>query len=256
MTTPEPALSSQSPSAAVQVLWAKSGQKSAGVGWLPVLHHLLDVGVCAGAILDREPQATRELLAQDFGTDVHTAQRWTCALAALHDLGKASPAFQHKDEALAARVWAELPWQDHSPDTPHGMVTQKVLPGLLTRRDWRSDVAEGVAGAIGCHHGQREATGTYSAHDRGTGPEWDAVQDELLTLVLRGFGLEDAPPPPVTAWTGEAFMRLAGLTSFADWVGSSFEVVPKPEPLAFTDPAAYVQKTGERAETALDDIGW
>lgn len=248
MTTPVP------PSAAVQVLWAKSGQKSSGEGWLPVLHHLLDVGACAAAILDREPAVTRALLAADFGTDAETARRWTCALAALHDLGKASPAFQHKAPELAARVWEVLPRQDHSPDTPHGLVTQKVLPALLTRRGWPSAVALGVARATGCHHGQREAT--PAAPDRGTGPEWQGVQDELLTLVLRGFGLEDAPPPPVTAWTGEAFMRLAGLTSFADWVGSSFEVVPDPTPLAFSDPAAYVRRATEQARAALDAIGW
>lgn len=246
--------SSVPPSAAVQVLWAKSGQKSVGDGWLPVVHHLLDVGACAAAILEREPAATRELLAADFGTDAETARRWTCALAALHDLGKASPAFQHKAPELARRVWEVLPKQDYSPNTPHGLVTQKLLPGLLTRRHWPSAVARSVAQAIGCHHGQREAT--PSAPDRGTGSDWDNVHDELLTLVVRGFGLENVPPPPVTVWSGEAFMRLAGLTSFADWVGSSFEVMPTPDPLAFTDPAAYVLGARERARDALDTIGW
>ncbi len=246
------------PSAAIQVLWAKSGEKSAGVGWLPVLHHLLDVGACAWAILGREPQATRDLLTADFGTDTDTARRWTCALAALHDLGKASPAFQHKAPELAARVWAVLPEQDYSKNTPHGMVTQKLLPDLLTRtgRDWPERVARGVAGAIGCHHGQRESSSDYRAPDRGAGPQWDRVQEELLTLVLRGFDLEHAPPPPITDWTGEAFMRLAGLTSFADWVGSSFEMTANPDPLAYSNPAAYVQQAGERASMALDAIGW
>ncbi|WP_293911184.1 CRISPR-associated helicase Cas3' [Deinococcus sp.] len=247
------------PSAAVQVLWAKSGQKSAhqpgaGSGWLPVLHHLLDVGACARAILGREPERTRAYLAGDFGTDVLTALRWTCALAALHDLGKASPAFQRKAPDLAARVWAELPEQDHREDTPHGLVTQKLLPGLLTARGWSPAVASGVAQALGCHHGFREAT--PRAPDRGTGPKWAAVHHELLALVLRGFGLEDAPPPPITTWSGEAFMRLAGLTSFADWIGSSFKLEAQPNPLAFSDPAAYVNAALKQANTALDDIGW
>ncbi|MFC6803538.1 CRISPR-associated endonuclease Cas3'' [Deinococcus caeni] len=127
MTAPH--MTPHTPSAAVQVLWAKSGQLSAGTGWLPVLHHLLDVGACAAAILEREPASTRDLLAGDLGVpDTDLAVRWICALAALHDLGKASPAFQHKADVLAARVWKVLPWQNHSESTPHGLVTQKILP--------------------------------------------------------------------------------------------------------------------------------
>ncbi|MFC5846823.1 CRISPR-associated helicase Cas3' [Deinococcus petrolearius] len=252
ITSPQP------PSAAVQVLWAKSGQKSAGEGWLPVLHHLLDVGACALAILEREPASTRALLAADFGTDEDTAVRWTAALAALHDLGKASPAFQHKAEVLARRVWAALPWQDHSAATPHGTVTQALLPGLLARRGWTSpasrQAARKMAQAIGCHHGQRDARSRVP--DRGTGQEWEAVQDELLALVLRAFGLQGAPPPPAPDWSGGAFMRLAGLTSFADWVGSSFELQGEPDPLPFTDPATYLTAKVAQARTELDRIGW
>lgn len=246
-----------SPSPAVQALWAKSGQMSAGEGWLPVLHHLLDVGASAAAILEREPARTRELLTADLGLppgEVDLAVRWTCALVALHDLGKASPAFQHKSDVLAARVWGVLPWQDHREATAHGLVTQKLLPPLLSARDWDSDVAARVSQAIGCHHGQRERT--PRAPDRGTGPEWHAVQDELVTLVLMAFGLHAQPAPPTVTFDGGAFMRLAGLTSFADWVGSSFELQGEPDPLPFVDPAAYLHAATARARTALDDIGW
>ncbi|AFD28167.1 CRISPR-associated helicase/endonuclease Cas3 [Deinococcus gobiensis] len=246
------------PSAAVQVLWAKSGQKSEGEGWLPVLHHLLDVGACAQAILEREPPSTRALLAADFGTDTDTALRWTCALSALHDLGKASPAFQHKAEGLARQVWQVLPWQDHSAATPHGTVTQVLLPGLLAEHGWTSAasqrVAARIAQAIGCHHGQRDTRDRVP--DRGTGEEWKAVQNELLTLVLQAFGLQDAPPPPIQSWSGEAFMRLAGLTSFADWVGSSFVLEGEPDPLPFRDPAAYLEQKLIQARAELDRIGW
>ncbi|GMA16869.1 CRISPR-associated endonuclease/helicase Cas3 [Deinococcus metallilatus] len=245
------------------MLWAKSGQKSAHqdgaqTGWLPVLHHLLDVGACAQAILEREPARTRALLAADLGADSAadqaTALRWTCALAALHDLGKASPAFQHLWPEGAARLASHLSVPAHKPATPHGLVTQNLLPGLLTARGWPGPLARGVADALGCHHGFRAPT--PPAHDRGTGPGWAAVQAELLELVLKGFGLEDAAPPPVTALTGAAFMRLAGLTSFADWIGSSFPLAPTPDPLAFADPAGYVQEAAERARSALDALGW
>ncbi|MFC6803539.1 HD domain-containing protein [Deinococcus caeni] len=57
-------------------------------------------------------------------------------------------------------------------------------------------MARRAAQAIGCHHGQRQDT--PRAPDRGTGTEWHAVQDELVTLVLNAFGLQGelAPPRP------------------------------------------------------------
>jgi CRISPR-associated endonuclease/helicase Cas3 len=89
-------------SAQVLALWGKS---NGGLG-LPLVAHLLDVAAAAWEILEREPPQTRALYAADLGLPVDPARRWVCALAGLHDLGKASPAFQQRWAPGAARVRA------------------------------------------------------------------------------------------------------------------------------------------------------
>jgi len=79
-----------------KALWAKSDREKGDGSWHPLIAHLLDVAACAEVILEREPPRTLELYAQDLQLDCQQAKAWTCALAGLHDLGKASPAFQQK----------------------------------------------------------------------------------------------------------------------------------------------------------------
>ncbi|WP_102126295.1 CRISPR-associated helicase/endonuclease Cas3 [Deinococcus planocerae] len=241
---------------AARSLWAKSDRGARPGQWLPVLHHLLDVAACAWEVLAREPARTGDLLAGDLGVDAELARRWTCALAGLHDLGKASPAFQQLWDAGAARVRVHLRVPTTQPAVPHGVVTQERLGGLLPLAcGWPADLARHVGDAVGCHHGRRADPGHLSDRDHG-GAEWVGVQLELVDAVFAAFGLLDAPPPPVEALTGAAFMRLAGLTSFADWVGSSFPLPDRVDELAFTDPGAYLERARSRARAALDDIGW
>lgn len=84
-----------------RLLWVKSAKKETPDNWKPVLAHLLDVATSAWELPELEPAATLNLCAQDLGYPLTSggrdaAQRWTCALIALHDLGKASPAFQQQ----------------------------------------------------------------------------------------------------------------------------------------------------------------
>ncbi|MBL1980971.1 CRISPR-associated endonuclease Cas3'', partial [Klebsiella pneumoniae] len=86
-------------------MWGKSDRERDDGAWHPLLHHMLDVAACAEAILEREPRRTRELYARDLGyADYARARPWLLSLIALHDLGKASPAFQALWGPGAARV--------------------------------------------------------------------------------------------------------------------------------------------------------
>jgi CRISPR-associated endonuclease/helicase Cas3 len=55
----------------------------------------------------------------------------------------------------------------------------------------------------------------------------------------------------VDSLTAGAFQRLAGLTSFADWIGSSL-----PFDVFDGDAKAYFERAKLRALTALDQVGW
>ncbi|WP_034388944.1 CRISPR-associated helicase/endonuclease Cas3 [Deinococcus sp. YIM 77859] len=235
-------------------LWAKSDKNYGDGRWLPVVAHLLDVAACAWEILNLEPERTLDLFAADYGLDREGAQRWVCALAGLHDLGKASPAFQGLWKEGAARTRRFLSFAEPPLPEPHGKVTQDLLWGLLEDPfGWPAEVAQQVADAVGCHHGRRSWVNGLPEAQCGD-EKWRDAQFELTRAVL--VALQVPPAPQVSCLSGPAFMRLAGLTSFADWVGSSFEVPPTPDELARTDPAAYFERAQEKARQKLREIGW
>ncbi len=244
-------------SVAAQSLWAKSPKTSADPPeGHAVISHLLDVAACVWEILEREPTSTLALLAQDFHLEIAQARAWVCALAGLHDLGKASPAFQQKWPVGRERVKTHLSWLGSqrlpTDDTPHNHITQVTLPDFLVGCGWDFDVAEKVSDAIGAHHGFRATGGelqqALETRERGQ-KDWDEVRLELFKVVLEACGVGQAPS--ITVLSGAAFQRIAGLTSFADWVGSSFAFSPFDG-----DARAYFEGAKLQARAKLDSIGW
>ncbi len=238
-------------------LWAKSDRDYQADGrWLPVLTHLLDVAACAWEILELEPPQTLELFGQDYGLDTLQARRLVCALVGLHDLGKASPTFQRLWDMAKVRPLSGVERLISSPQgapMPHGEVSQVLLGGLLPTLRWSPRMAAKVADAVGCHHGRRSAGPNIPTAERGD-VDWKGAQFSLLKLVLRAVGATTMPTVPDLS--APAFMRLAGLTSFADWVGSSFEVADALDTLPIEDPAAYFAIAQLKARVQLRKIGW
>jgi len=250
-------------------LWAKSSKD--GHTGHPVIAHLLDVAASAWAILELEPASTKERYAEDFGVSVEEAIPLLLALIALHDIGKVSPAFQQK----WLQGWQNLTTQEprfdwnsngNLPPTPppddvsHSVISQAVLPELLTPRGFARALVNGVGGnggiadAIGCHHGFRANSLDKAKQNREQGKGlWQEARQELVQAVFEIIG--STTVPTVQKLSPAAFMRLAGLTSFADWIGSSF--YPDLKFDGFGDnPAGYWEASKTKARERLRDLGW
>ncbi len=102
---------------------------------------------------------------------------------------------------------------------PHGFVSQIDLSGFLIENNWPSDLADQVADAMGCHHGER--AGPTCLNDlegdrKSLGDKaWNEVRKGICRLLLDIFQPKSAPTKDKLS--GPDFMLLAGLTSFADW---------------------------------------
>src|SRR4051812_37534766 len=82
-------------------LWGKAGKKSESPDLFhPLLCHCLDTAAIAGLIWDEVfPFGYRAWLADRIGCDAAATRRLLVFLSAVHDIGKATPAFQCKIRA-------------------------------------------------------------------------------------------------------------------------------------------------------------
>lgn len=244
-------------------LWAKSSKD--GYAGHPVVAHLLDVAASARAILELEPTSTQERYAEDFGLPIEQAIPLLLALIALHDIGKVSPAFQQKWLQGWQNLIEKEPQFDwnksgRKPPTPppddvsHSVISQAVLPDLLKPRGFNSEAARVMADAVGCHHGFRAHSLEKAKNvvERGMGV-WDEARKVILEEIFQAIGVSASSP--VQQFGPAAFIRLAGLTSFADWIGSSF--YPELRLDGFEDDlAGYWGASKSLAQKRLEQLGW
>lgn len=237
-------------------LWAKTS-KDNDVGWHPLILHMLDVAASANAILAREPESTRKRMAAILDMEWEHAQPWLLLLIACHDLGKACPGFQCKRPELISLTGLRIP---SSPNTSinHAFVSQVALTGLLQEKDWPNDLAELMADAVGCHHGERAnptMLTNLEGNRRAIGDEsWAQARRSLFEVLLEIFQPNKIPTKQTL--NGPDFMLLAGLTSFVDWIGSNEDWFPFGTPNDCDDPHDWFQESLMKAKTALDAIGW
>lgn len=239
---------SMGPSDRGRHLWAKSPRGGMSHS---LLGHLLDVGVAASVLLE-DRRADVDVVADGLGLEFEEARRWMVVLAALHDLGKATPTFQAKwpdgapPEALG-RAWIDL---------PHGRATWVLLHATLRDLGWSGRVARAAAHAVGVHHGVLDDAsqirpGAYDPTALGEDRmPWDGWRRALVDDVRAAFGATAVPgatrSPILRTWA-----RLAGLTSVADWIGSSLEPLP---PVVDVD--QYVRDRFDAVRARLKAIGW
>lgn len=253
----------------IPLLWAKSekdthlSDKNAGH---PVIAHLLDVAASTWEILELEPKRSLELYSQDFGLAHQQSRAWLCALAGLHDLGKISPAFQQKWSVGKERLWHYAPafrWGEDNlapqappEDSRHNWISQHALVSLLHDKGIAFRAAEAMADAVGCHHGFRakesELDKAKKVSECGQGI-WQEARAEVFAVVLTTLQVDSLPT--IRKFSAAAFMRLAGITSFADWIGSSFS-----DQLHFadyhTDLTEYFHAARSQARKRLQEFGW
>lgn len=244
-------------------IWAKTDKHNAE-RWHPLILHMLDVAATADAILSREPAATQKRMGATLGMSWDAARPWILMLVGCHDLGKACPGFQAKWPELLPVLGLDLP-RVFSAKVHHAFVSQLALATLLREIGWPDDLADLAADAVGCHHGIRSSEQTREPAEQeiyvGSGAQskavreaWNNARKNLFAEMLQVLKPKDVPSKP--EMSGPEFMMLAGLTSFADWIGSDQDLFSFGTPGDCNDLAAWFTKRRALAEHALDRIRW
>ncbi|MEE1931296.1 CRISPR-associated helicase Cas3' [Streptomyces sp. TRM 70351] len=272
-----------------QWIWGKTDRsgtstQSGDPAWHPLLAHLLDVAAVALELWDRYlPATVRTRLADAFGNGHEpTARAVIACLAALHDLGKASPAFQgqfatgpfttarmrqeqQQWEQAARATGLPLPTQWKGlPHARHEHITAATLPRLLgcDCGPVNGEICdhpnhEGLhtaAYSLGGHHGHIPNPETVSkAHGADGGHTWDQLRATLIDAVANLVGVNPHHLADHIAPTRPATLPLfTGLVVLSDWIGSNEQHFPYAHP---TDTCTAWWKTARHnAKAALTSL--
>lgn len=223
-------------------LWAKKNVEKGQPMWLPLIVHLMDTKNVIGWLYNHWiDDGQREVMRDNFDSEEELL-KFVRFLGAVHDIGKATPAFQTKksyirddelDEYLVRRlVESGLDGLDsvelgNRRESPHNLAGEALL------YNWK--VSEEICAIIGGHHGKpfnlltvrnqlEDYTSNYfqDDNDHNLRERWSAIQKFILDEALNASGYDSLSDLPGKGKIGQPQAVLfEGLLIMADWLSSS-----------------------------------
>lgn len=242
-------------------LWGKSAEHGGGTINL-LLSHMLDTAEVARIIWDKYlAESVRQNISVIAGGQ-DQGMRFFMWLCGIHDLGKATPLFQHIDRAGAGRVWdAGLTWDRLAVQrfrVRHEVAGAVLARGLLADAGWTPEQCGWVWPLVAGHHGTIMTLGEIQKSFRrkeskllGTG-DWPAAQRALLarfTSILGIGSLGEIAPQRMPSRAVQ--LQLSGFIVMADWIASNDKHFGGIDTLAGVTSA----EARKRASKAWDTLG-
>ena len=217
--------------------------------WLPLYIHMEDTAEVM-ELLWREwlRDSVKEKICKNFKQEMRQEEvlKILRFLGAVHDLGKATPAFQSKilsDNSEAGEQILQRIRKNGIPVSKHILMPVKhAEAGYTILIEEGSGEIRNLASVIGSHHGIPVDKGTksrdaespsYYLDDEGKSI-WKPLQHEYVQLSLDYAGIRDLLDIPVPSFENQVW--LSGLLIMADWIASNEAYFPLiPMDCLFTD---------------------
>lgn len=226
----------------MQYLPAKASREDPGL-WLPLWMHLLDTAYVMMYLVDNWlPEATKRAILPD--SDEEQLSRIAVLLGALHDLGKASPAFcsmllQHLDKEVDERLeknGLSISSYHAFPDraySPHALLGETVL------LQYKFPLS--FATMVGAHHGMPHSledkrwaekqispfsktfVNYYDREDKESEEKWKELRK---TFIDQGLNLAQCSITDIPVLSMPAQVLMTGLLIMADWIASNESYFP------------------------------
>lgn len=249
----------------IKVLWSKKTKGDQDKQWLPLVRHMSDAAEIARQVWHHwlpsctKQKITRGLNIVQLDSSVSEDEALPCFvfLAAGHDLGKATPAFQGKlgcsefDEQLRKQIieaGLPIPNNLHFREARHFWASQLILEKYEFKRE--------LAVILGGHHGQppsyKQLNDLKTAYQTDLGwsrgqESWCELQQGLLEYALKLAGVSQQE---AQSWQPDITVQvlLSGLVIMVDWIVSNEIYFPH------MDLSDNLKSSAERAHTAWEEL--
>ena len=228
-------------------LWAKKKEKDGIFYWLSLKQHLEDTREIMGLLWEHWlSEGQRIYIANSMKIEEDAAKSLTMFIGAIHDIGKATPAFQiqrgfQNSEDLDLLLMEKLEREGFSGIkdlelTDRGKTPHAYAGEVICRL---AGINRGIASIIGAHHGVpmkenyslmsfvEAYTANFYQEEKEDSPickKWKATQEELLSWALESCGYKNVEDLPRCSKPTQ--LLLSGLLIMADWIASNEEYFP------------------------------
>ena len=228
-------------------LWAKKKEKDGIFYWLSLKRHLEDTREVMGLLWEHWlSEGQRAYITKSMKVEEDEAKSLAMFIGAIHDIGKATPAFQiqkgfQNSEDLDLLLLEKLEQEGFSGIkdlelTDRGKTPHAYAGEMICRL---AGVNRGIASIIGAHHGipmkenysLTSYVEAYSANfyqeekeDSPICKKWKATQEELLSWALESCGYKNVEELPRCPKPTQ--LLLSGLLIMADWIASNEDYFP------------------------------
>ena len=227
--------------------WAKKQDNNGSFEWLPLYIHLIDTKNVVAFLYDHWlSESQRRLINKSISNDDEDmGKKLAMFVAACHDLGKATPAFQLKKGYANSSDLDSLLMEKLANDGFDGIFDSKLASANKSHHSLASQyllekygVNRDIATIVGAHHGspvevssQVDNQFAYPSNyyqnenkNNQTHKLWEDNQREILLWALETTGLKDIKSLPYINQVGQVI--LTGLLIMADWIASNTKYFP------------------------------
>lgn len=232
------------------VLWAKKSDKDAMFKWLPLKQHLIDVTEIIKLLWEHwlSENQRLEIISSLSQPSYEVAKNLAGFIAAVHDIGKATPVFQSKpsfyqSHDLDGELLEKLEREGfigisqyfsrlmNPSNTPHALASQALLESYGVFSD--------ISSIVGAHHGTpandkkqvQTQLGSYTNNyfqvqdkEESVHCKWQNTQRMIFNWALEINEFESVSDLPRITQPGQVL--LSGLLIMADWIGSNEKYFP------------------------------
>ena len=228
-------------------LWAKKQEVNGNFEWMPLYVHLSDTKNVSALLWEywlSDSQKNLIIKSIEDGNE-EIAKNLVVFLGSVHDIGKATPAFQIK-KGFSNSEDLDKMLKEQLEDSGFFGISSKSLPSINKSHHslaseyilYKFGVKEDIGSIIGAHHGKPvdliSTVINQSAYESNYYQEelnssniyklWEQTQEEILQWALHASNFESIDDLPEINKVGQVI--LTGLLIMADWISSNTKYFP------------------------------